>query len=161
MKSILFLCTGNSARSILAEAVTNHFGKGRITAYSAGSFPKGEPHPLALALLREHDIETSGLRSKSWDEFSVPNAPVLDVIVTVCDSAAGEVCPIWPGRPAKVHWGLPDPPAAGNIEQQRDAFEDVYNTLKKRISEFLSLPIEQLSVEEAQSHLQKIAERTP
>lgn len=161
MKNILFLCTGNSARSILAEAVTNHFGKGRVTAYSAGSFPKGEPHALALELLQKQGVETAGLRSKSWDEFSASDAPVLDAIVTVCDSAAGEVCPIWPGRPVKVHWGLPDPPAAGNIEQQRAAFESVYNILKNRISEFLRLPVEQLSAEETQSHLRKIAEYTP
>src|SRR5260370_10155701 len=122
LMNILFLCTGNSARSILAEALTNHLARGRVTAYSAGSFPKGQPHPLALDLLEKQDIETAGLRSKSWNEFAAdhPASPDLDAVITVCDSAEQEVCPIWPGKAVKVHWGIPDPaPVTESYPEQR------------------------------------------
>ena len=141
--NVLFLCTGNSARSILAEAVMNAIARdGRFRAYSAGSFPKAEPNPHALALLREMQIPTDGLRSKSWDEFAAPGAPKLDFVFTVCDQAAGEVCPIWPGQPVTAHWGVPDPAAVeGTDDEKRRAFRDAYLTLRRRIELFASLPI--------------------
>lgn len=139
--SVLFLCTGNSARSILAEALLNRDGKGRFRAYSAGSFPKGEVHPQALALLGELGFETEGLRSKSWDEFSGPDAPVFDFIFTVCDNAAGEICPVWPGHPITAHWGIDDP-ALVEGDGQRDAFRQALYYLSNRISLFLALPHE-------------------
>jgi arsenate reductase len=137
--SVLFLCTGNSARSILAEALMNRAGEGRFRAYSAGSFPKGDVHPQALALLEELGFETQDLRSKSWDEFSQPGAPRFDFIFTVCDNAAGETCPIWPGRPMSAHWGIEDP-AAVEGPGQREAFERALHYLSNRISLFLALP---------------------
>lgn len=137
--NVLFLCTGNSARSILAEALMNRAGEGRFRAYSAGSFPKGDVHPQALALLGELGFETGGLRSKSWDEFSGPDAPAIDFIFTVCDNAAGETCPIWPGRPMSAHWGIEDP-AAVEGPGQREAFERALHYLSNRISLFLALP---------------------
>lgn len=137
--NVLFLCTGNSARSILAEALLNRAGEGRFRAYSAGSFPKGEVHPQALALLKELGFETQGLRSKSWDEFSGPDSPGIDFIFTVCDNAAGETCPIWPGRPMSAHWGIEDP-AAVEGSGQREAFERALHYLSNRISLFLALP---------------------
>jgi arsenate reductase len=137
--NVLFLCTGNSARSILAEALMNRMGEGRFHAYSAGSFPKGDVHPQALALLEELSFETLGLRSKSWDEFSEPDAPNFDFIFTVCDNAAGETCPIWPGRPMSAHWGIEDP-AAVEGSGQREAFERALHYLSNRISLFLALP---------------------
>lgn len=137
--NVLFLCTGNSARSILAEALMNRMGEGRFHAYSAGSFPKGNVHPQALALLEELSFETLGLRSKSWDEFSEPDAPNFDFIFTVCDNAAGETCPIWPGRPMSAHWGIEDP-AAVEGSGQREAFERALHYLSNRISLFLALP---------------------
>jgi arsenate reductase (thioredoxin) len=137
--NVLFLCTGNSARSILAEALLNRMGEGRFRAYSAGSFPKGDVHPAALELLRELGFETDGLRSKSWDEFSGPDAPELDFIFTVCDNAAGETCPIWPGHPMTAHWGIEDP-AAVEGPAQREAFERALHYLSNRISLFLALP---------------------
>ena len=139
VRNILFLCTGNSARSILAEALLNQLGNGRFRAFSAGSQPKGEPHPAALALLEEQDFPLTGLRSKSWEEFSGPDAPQMDLIITVCDSAAGETCPIWPGHPTTAHWGIEDP-AAVEGEDQRQAFLNALTYLHRRISLLLNLP---------------------
>ena len=136
-RNVLFLCTGNSARSILAEALLNRDGGGRFRAVSAGSFPKGAVHPMALEILREHGFPTDGLRSKSWDEFAVAGAPPLDLIVTVCDNAAGETCPVWPGHPARAHWGIADP-AAVEGDGQRAAFEEAYRLLETRIADLLS-----------------------
>jgi protein-tyrosine-phosphatase len=140
--NVLFLCTGNSARSILAEAILNDRGKGRFQAFSAGSHPKGEVHPLALALLERNGLSTAGMRSKAWDEFSQPGAAPLDFIFTVCDNAAGEVCPIWPGQPMTAHWGQPDPAAAeGTDIEKANAFREAFRTLSRRIDLFLSLPV--------------------
>jgi arsenate reductase len=139
--NVLFLCTGNSARSILAESAMNRLGAGRFRAYSAGSQPKGEVHPMALELLSSVDYPTEGLRSKSWDEFALPGAPQIDFIFTVCDNAAGEACPVWPGRPITAHWGIDDP-AAVEGERQRDAFRLALFYLSNRISLFLALPHE-------------------
>jgi protein-tyrosine-phosphatase len=136
--NVLFLCTGNSARSILAEAYLNKAGKGRFRAYSAGSHPNGKVNPFALELLREKGIATEGLRSKSWDEFAAPGAPKLDLVVTVCDNAAGEACPIWPGRPSKAHWGVADPAAVqGTDADKRKAFLDAFARLSSSIDRFL------------------------
>jgi arsenate reductase len=136
--NVLFLCTGNSARSILAEAYLSSAGRGRFRAYSAGSHPNGEVNPLALELLEEKGIATQGLRSKSWDEFAAPGAPKLDFVFTVCDNAAGEVCPLWPGQPIKEHWGIPDPAAVqGSDEQKRKAFLGAFTQLSSRIDQFL------------------------
>lgn len=140
--NVLFLCTGNSARSILAEAILNREGKGRFRAYSAGSHPKGKVHPLALRLLSELGYPTDGFRSKSWSEFADPNAPLLDFVFTVCDNAAGEVCPIWPGQPMTAHWGIEDPAAVDGSElEQKAAFARAARYLKNRISAFVNLPI--------------------
>lgn len=141
--NVLFLCTGNSARSILAEAILNAEGSGRFRAFSAGSFPKGEVHPAALDLLRELGHPTDRLRSKSWDEFAAEGAPELDFIFTVCDHAAAEACPVWPGKPVTAHWGIEDP-AAVEGEGQRDAFWTAYQRLKRRIALFLALPLESI-----------------
>lgn len=141
--NVLFLCTGNSARSILAEALLNRDGGDRFRAYSAGSFPKGDVHPMSLDLLGSLGFDTSGLRSKSWDEFAEPGAPEIDFIFTVCDDANGEVCPIWPGHPMNAHWGIEDP-AAVTGPGQRDAFLRAMTYLKQRISLFLALPIESI-----------------
>lgn len=142
---VLFLCTGNSARSILAEAILNRVGAGRFRAHSAGSHPKGAVHPMALELLRERGYETSGLRSKSWEEFAKPGAAPLDFVFTVCDNAAGEVCPLWPGQPITAHWGVEDPAAVeGSDEDKRKAFFHAYNRLHNRIQLFLSLPLAKL-----------------
>jgi len=141
--NVLFLCTGNSARSILAEAILNKEGRGRFRAYSAGSFPKGQVHPAALKLLEEMGHPTTGFRSKSWDEFALPGAPEFDFIITVCDNAAGEICPVWPGKPVTAHWGIEDP-AAEEGEGQRQAFWQAYQALKRRIDLLLALPIESL-----------------
>jgi protein-tyrosine-phosphatase len=146
--NVLFLCTGNSARSILAEATLNSLavGLGRFRAFSAGSQPKGEVNPLALDLLREQKMSTDGLRSKSWDEFAVPGAPALDFVFTVCDNAAAEVCPIWPGQPMTAHWGVPDPAAVeGPDEAKRKAFRDALFALRRRIELFANLPFDKLS----------------
>ena len=143
--NVLFLCTGNSARSILAEVLLEHWGRGRFKAYSAGSFPKGAAHPLALDLLERLQLSTGGLRSKSWNEFARPGAPVMDFVFTVCDQAAGEVCPVWPGNPVTAHWGLPDPAAVQGTEaDQRKAFRETYRTLENRIKLLVALPIEKL-----------------
>ncbi len=129
--NVLFLCTGNSARSILAEVLIEHWGKGRFTGYSAGSFPKGAVHPLALDLLERLHLPTRELYSKSWNEFARPGAPVMDFVFTVCDQAAGEVCPMWPGNPVTAHWGVPDPAAVeGTDDQRRQAFRDAYRQLE-------------------------------
>lgn len=143
--NVLFLCTGNSARSILAEAIMNQMGAGKFKAYSAGSFPKGQVHPMALDLLKLSGHPIESLRSKSWDEFSGPDAPVMDFVFTVCDNAANEVCPIWPGQPMSAHWGLPDPAAVEGTEvEQRLAFADTYRMLGNRIRIFTNLPIRSL-----------------
>lgn len=137
--NVLFLCTGNSARSILAEVLLSHWGKGRFKGYSAGSFPKGAVHPLAIELLEETGMDTAGLRSKSWDEFAQPSAPKMDFIITVCDQAAGEMCPVWPGHPVTAHWGLPDPAAAtGTPAQQKAAFRAAFLVIEARIKYFLT-----------------------
>ena len=139
MINVLFLCTGNSARSILAEAILNRRGAGRFAGYSAGSHPRGDVHPLALTLLRDKGHDVARLRSKSWGEFAAGGAPQMDRIVTVCDNAAGEACPVWPGRPAKAHWGLPDPAAVqGSEAEQRQAFAETYAALDKRIAELVA-----------------------
>ena len=143
--NVLFLCTGNSARSILAEVLLNAEGKGRFRAYSAGSYPKGAVHPLALALLERSGFPTQGLRSKSWDEFAVPGAPAMDFIFTVCDAAAGEVCPVWPGQPVSAHWGMPDPASAqGSDAEKMQAFRETLRLLTNRISVFAELPFDKL-----------------
>jgi arsenate reductase len=143
--NVLFLCTGNSARSILAEALIDHWGKGRFKGYSAGSFPKGAVHPLAVEILDNLHLRTSGLRSKSWNEFARPGAPVMDFVFTVCDQAAGEVCPVWPGNPVTAHWGVPDPAAVEGTEaEQQKAFRDAHLALESRIKLFVALPIEKL-----------------
>ena len=143
--NVLFLCTGNSARSILAEAYLNSAGKGRFTAYSAGSNPNGNVNPFALELLAKHGIETNGLRSKSWDEFAAPGAPELHFVFTVCDNAAGETCPLWPGQPITAHWGVADPAAVqGGDEDKRKAFLKAFTELSTRINRMLALPIEKL-----------------
>ncbi len=142
---VLVLCTGNSARSILGEVLFNMLGKGRFIAYSAGSKPAGRVNPFALELLQQQGFSTEGLRSKSWDEFTVPGAPEFDFIFTVCDNAAGETCPIWPGKPATAHWGIPDPAAVtGDDATKRAAFRKASEQLAKRIQLFMSLPIDKL-----------------
>lgn len=143
--NVLFLCTGNSARSILAETLLNHLGQGRFRAYSAGSHPAGRVNPYALKLLNNHGLPTEGLRSKSWDEFAQPGAPRLDFVFTVCASAAGEVCPVWPGQPMTAHWGVDDPTAAtGDDAQKMLAFRKAFRELENRIKIFVSLPIQAL-----------------
>jgi arsenate reductase len=143
--NVLFLCTGNSARSILAESLLNCLGKGRFRGFSAGSFPKGQVHPLALDLLKRMDLPSEGLRSKSWDEFAAPDAPPIDFIFTVCDNAAGEVCPIWPGKPMTAHWGIADPAAAeGSAADKAFAFRKALKELETRIKLFLALPFASL-----------------
>ncbi len=143
--NVLFICTGNSARSILGEALLNHEGKGRFKAFSAGSQPKGEINPFALEVLGAHGLPTAGLRSKSWDEFAAPGAPPLDLVVTVCDGAAGEVCPVWPGGPAAAHWGLPDPAAVeGTDDDKRRAFRETFLALLARIRILVALPTDRL-----------------
>ena len=143
--NVLFLCTGNSARSILAEVLIEHWGKGRFRGFSAGSFPRGTVHPLALDLLERLHLRTPGLRSKSWDEFARPGAPLMDFVFTVCDQAAGEVCPIWPGNPITAHWGIHDPAAVEGTEAERvQAFRDAYRQLENRIKLFVALPVETL-----------------
>lgn len=143
--NVLFLCTGNSARSIMAEAILNRLGAGKFRAFSAGSHPKGVVHPRAIELLESLNYDTSSLRSKSWSEFAAPGAPPLDFVVTVCDDAAGEVCPVWPGQPMTAHWGVPDPVAAtGTDAEIALAFKDAYRMLYQRIAIFTALPIESL-----------------
>ncbi len=142
--NVLVLCTGNSARSILGEVLFNTLGKGKFKAYSAGSKPAGRVNPGAIELLQERGFGIDGLRSKSWDEFAAPGAPEIDFIFTVCDNAAGEICPIWPGKPATAHWGIPDPAHVEGEEARRAAFRKAYDQLARRIQLFMSLPIEKL-----------------
>lgn len=141
----LFLCTGNSARSILAEAILNHLGRGRFKAYSAGSHPAGRVNPFAIELLSKHGLPVADLRSKNWDEFSLPTAPRFDFVFTVCDNAANEVCPVWPGQPMTAHWGIADPAAvAGSYADKREAFARAFAEMHRRIALFVSLPLEKL-----------------
>ena len=155
--NVLFLCTGNSARSIMAEAILNFKGKPRFTAYSAGSHPSGVVRPEALARLEAARVPTDNLRSKSWDEFAAPGAPKLDFVFTVCDNAAGETCPVWPGQPMTAHWGVPDPAEAkGSPAEIALAFKDAYRMLHQRIGVFTALPIRSLDRLSLQSRLEEI-----
>ena len=155
--NVLFLCTGNSARSILAETILNTEGKGKFKAYSAGSFPKGEVNPHAIMLLKGLDLPAESLRSKSWDEFAKADAPKMDFIFTVCDDAAGEVCPVWPGHPVTAHWGMPDPAAVdGNEAEKAQAFRNTFRMLSNRIRIFTQLPFEKLDALKLQTHLEEI-----
>jgi arsenate reductase (thioredoxin) len=143
--NVLFLCTGNSARSVLAETILNERGKGRFRAFSAGSHPTGRVNPHAVDLLERMRMSTAGLRSKSWDEFAAPGAPTLDFVITVCDNAAGEVCPVWPGQPMTAHWGVEDPAAVqGSEVEKTEAFREAFRILERRITLFTSLPIASL-----------------
>ena len=154
---VLFLCTGNSARSILAEALINHWGKGRFVGYSAGSRPTGRVNPVALELLRHMQLPTDGLRSKSWDEFAAPGAPQLDFVFTVCDNAAGEQCPFWPGQPMTAHWGVEDPAAVEGTDTEKWlAFRKVFRELENRIRIFVNLKISSLDRLSLQNRLQEI-----
>ena len=158
--NVLFLCTGNSARSIMAEAILNFKGRPTFVAYSAGSHPAGKLHPAALRQLEAAHLPTTGLRSKSWEEFERPDAPPLHFVITVCDNAAQEVCPAWPGQPVSAHWGLPDPAAVrGTQADMERAFRDAFFTLERRISLFLSLPLERLDNLALKDELNKIAKR--
>ena len=157
---VLFVCTGNSARSIIAEAIMNNEARGRFKAYSAGSHPTGKVNPFALEALRDLRIPTDGFRSKSWEEFSRPDSPQLDFVFTVCDQAAGEQCPFWPGQPMTAHWGLPDPAAfEGGDDEKRKRFRDTAVTLKRRIDLMLSLPIESLDSMSLQHEIKDIGKR--
>ena len=160
--NVLFLCTGNSARSIIAECVLNKLGHGRFRAYSAGSYPKGEVHPYALALLHRQGFVTDELRSKSWSEFAVAGAPQLDFVFTVCDNARGEVCPIWPGQPMTAHWGLPDPAAVqGNEAERRLAFAETLRMLNNRVGAFVNLPLKSLDKLSLQKRIDEIGRDLP
>jgi arsenate reductase (thioredoxin) len=159
--NVLFLCTGNSARSIMAEAILNRLGAGKFNAHSAGSQPKGQVHPETLRLLQGLDYDTSGFRSKSWNEFAKPGAPPLDFAFTVCDNAAGETCPVWPGRPMTAHWGVPDPAeVTGTPAEIALAFKDAYRILHQRIGVFAALPIRSLDQLSLQSKLKEIGRIT-
>jgi arsenate reductase (thioredoxin) len=160
--NVLFLCTGNSARSIMAEVILNRAGQGKFRAFSAGSQPKGQVHPYALDLLRRMNFDVSGLRSKSWSEFAKPDAPKLDFVFTVCDNAAAETCPVWPGQPMTAHWGVPDPAAAtGNEAEVRLAFADAFRMLSNRINIFVSLPLRSLDALSLQRQLDAIGKTSP
>jgi arsenate reductase (thioredoxin) len=155
--NVLFLCTGNSARSIMAEAILNHKGKGTFTAYSAGSHPSGTPRPEALNQIESAGLSTAGLRSKSWDEFAAPGAPHLDFVFTVCDNATNEACPYWPGQPMTAHWGIPDPAAVkGTDEEINRVFRDAFVVLDRRIGLFLSLPFAALEELAIQKEIERI-----
>jgi arsenate reductase (thioredoxin) len=162
--NVLFLCTANSARSILAEGYLNSIGKERFRAYSAGSHPKGQINPFALELLNRKGIPTGDMRSKAWDEFARPGAPALDIVITVCDQAAGEVCPIWPGHPLMAHWGIADPAAAsGSDDDKHEAFSNAFAALKVRIDLLMTLPADQIdkaTLKERLDEIGKIASRT-
>ena len=156
---ILVLCTGNSARSILAEALLDQRGAGRFRAYSAGSHPTGRVNPFAIATLQRFGLPTEGLRSKSWNEFAGPGSPRLDFIFTVCDNAAGEVCPLWPGQPVTAHWGVPDPAAVeGTDERKLQAFEDTFRILERRVNRFAELPLSSLDTRDLVRMLRNIGE---
>ena len=160
--NVLFLCTGNSARSIMGEAILNRLGMGKFKGYSAGSHPKGAVNPHTLTVLRKSNFDVSRLRSKSWDEFTTPDAPKLDFVFTVCDDAAKEVCPIWPGQPMTAHWGLPDPvKAEGSAAERHLAFADALRMLTNRIGIFVSLPFDKLSKLSLQKHLDEIGQSQP
>ena len=160
--NVLFLCTGNSARSVMAEAILNSLGKGRFRAFSAGSFPAGKVNPFAEALLESKGLDTSGLRSKSWDEFAGPNAPNMDFIFTVCDNAAGEQCPIWPGHPATAHWGFEDPAAfKGPDAEKRKFFERIFVEISARIRLLLALPLDTIDRLALKAELDKIGKTKP
>ncbi|MBS0418803.1 MAG: arsenate reductase ArsC [Proteobacteria bacterium] len=155
--NVLFLCTGNSARSILAESPLNHHGGGRFRGFSAGSQPKGRVHPIAAALLQQLELPSADLRSKSWDEFDAPDAPQMNFIITVCDNAAGEVCPVWPGKPMTAHWGIPDPAAVEGADAQKwQAFRTALRQMEQRIKPFVSLPIGALDHAQLKSRLDNI-----
>lgn len=157
--NVLFLCTGNSARSILAEAILDRLGKQRFNAFSAGSQPKGEPHPQALKLLESLKYDTSQFKSKSWDEFAKPDAPELDFVFTVCDNAANEVCPVWPGQPMNAHWGVPDPAAVeGSDAEIAAAFAETYRLMNNRITAFVNLPLQSIDRLSLGKRLEKIGE---
>jgi arsenate reductase (thioredoxin) len=159
--NVLFLCTGNSARSILAESLVNHWGKGKFRGFSAGSFPKGQVHPLAIDLLKRMGLPAEGFRSKSWDEFAAAGAPPLDFIFTVCDDAAGEVCPVWPGKPMTAHWGIADPAAVEGTESDKAfAFRKALKELETRIKLFTALPIASLDRMKLQEALRAIGKPT-
>ncbi len=158
--NVLFLCTGNSARSILAEAILNAIGKGRFRAFSAGSHPAGKVNPFAIELLQQQNLGTAGLRSKNWDEFAAAGAPHLDFVFTVCDNAAGEVCPVWPGKPMTAHWGVADPAAvAGSDTEKRTAFAAAFKLLHRRISLFASLPLTKLDAQAIKREVDQIGHR--
>lgn len=160
--NVLFLCTGNSARSILAEALINHWGRGRFVGYSAGSAPKGKVHPIALELLKHMKMPIECMRSKSWDEFEKPGAPKLDFVFTVCDNAAAETCPVWIGQPMTAHWGVADPAAVeGSESDQWLAFRQAFRELESRIKVFTRLPIKSLDHVELQARLREIGESRP
>lgn len=160
--NVLFLCTGNSARSILAESLVNHWGRGKFRGFSAGSFPKGQVHPMAIEFLKRMKLPTEGLRSKSWDEFAAPGAPPLDFIFTVCDNAAGEVCPVWPGKPITAHWGIADPAAVEGTEADKAfAFRKALKELEARIKLFMNLPIASLDYMKLQETLRAIGKHPP
>jgi len=160
--NVLFLCTGNSARSILAESLINHWGRGKFRGFSAGSFPKGKVHPMALDLLERMNLPVENLRSKSWDEFAAPGAPALDFIFTVCDNAAGEVCPVWPGKPMTAHWGIADPAAVQGTEADKAfAFRKALKELETRIKLFTALPIDSLDRMKLQETLRAIGKQPP
>jgi arsenate reductase (thioredoxin) len=159
--NVLFLCTGNTARSVLAESILRKDGRGRFKSFSAGSQPKGTVNPFAIKVLRDMDYPVDNLRSKSWEEFARPDAPVMDFVFTVCDNAAGEACPIWPGQPMTAHWGVPDPAKAkGNDAEKAFAFDDCMRMLNQRISIFVNLPLEKLSRLSLQQHLDEIGRTT-
>jgi protein-tyrosine-phosphatase len=162
VKNVLFLCTGNSARSILAEAILNREGMGRFRAFSAGSNPTGKVHPYAIDILKLNNHPVDELRSKAWDEFAQEGAPKLDFVFTVCDNAAGEVCPIWPGQPMTAHWGVPDPAAVdGNEAEKRLAFADTYRFMTNRISIFVNLPLTSIDKLSLQARLDEIGQQFP
>ncbi len=160
--NVLFLCTGNSARSILAEALINQWGRGEFRGFSAGSHPKGAVHPIAIQLLQRMNLPTEGLRSKSWDEFAAPGAPPLDFVFTVCDNAAGEACPYWPGQPITAHWGVPDPAAVEGTDTEKwVAFRDAFQALENRIQIFTRLPLASLDRIDLQKRLDAIGQSPP